>query len=163
MSLNAFHGNKKVVVVGNNQLAKEIAQVLKAENFNNVVLLDKPNTYANYYQLAEEQPAYTLFVTESPQCRVKLTKVEGIATQLGGRYVKRDTADSRTAQGFYKHHLKMLGLDPNLLGAVEIPFADVKDIPWFYQDKSPMLHLFAPNVDGVAKAVCESVKEYFKR
>lgn len=163
MSLNAFHGGKKVVVVGNNQLAKEIAAALNAENFNNVVLLESPHTYANYYQLAEEKPDYTLFVTESAQCRVKLTKVEGIATQLGGRYVKRDTADSRTAQGFYKHHLKMLGLDPNLLGAVEIPFNEVKDIPWFYQDKSPMLYLFAPNIDGAPQAVCESVKEYFKR
>ena len=163
MSLNAFHGNKKVVVVGNNQTAKEIVENLKAENFNNVVLLESPHTYANYYQLAEEKPVYTLFVTESAQCRVKLTKVEGVATQLGGRYVKRDTADSRTAQGFYKHHLKMLGLAPNLLGAVEIPFNEVKDIPWFYTSGSPMLHLFAPNIDGVPQAVCESVKEYFRK
>ena len=163
MSLNAFHGSKKVVVVGNNQLARKIAAALNAENFNNVVLLDAPNSYAAYYGISEEKPDYTLFVTESPQCRVKLTKVEGIATQLGGRYVKRDTSDSRTAQGFYKHHLKMLGLDPNLLGAVEIPFTDVKDIPWFYTSGSPMLHLFAPKADGVPQAVCESVKEYFKR
>lgn len=163
MSLNAFHGNKKVMIVGDNQTAKDIVEALKAENFNNVVLLDKPNTYANYYQLAEEQPDYTLFVTESAQCRVKLTKVEGIATQLGGRYVKRDTADSRTAQGFYKHHLRMIGLDPNLLGAVEIPFNEVKDIPWFYTNGSPMLHLFVPKADGVARAAVESIKDYFKR
>lgn len=35
------------------------------------------------------------------------------------------TADSRTAQSFYKHHLRMIGLDPNLLGAAEIPFNKV--------------------------------------
>lgn len=163
MEMNAFYGNKKILVIGNNQTAKEIAAALKAENFNDVIMPDNPNIYASYYAIAHEQPDYTLFVSESAQCRVQLTKVEGIATQLGGRYVRRDTTESRKAQGFYKHHLRMIGLDPNLLGAVEIPFADVKDIPWFYTSGSPMLHLFAPNIDGVARAAVESIKDYFKR
>ena len=57
----------------------------------------------------------------------------------------------------------MIGMKPDLLGAVTIPFEEVKDIPWFYQDKSPMLHLFVPKKEGVAQAVVEAIKDYFKR
>ena len=51
----------------------------------------------------------------------------------------------------------------SFLGAVEIPLEEVKDIPWFYQDKSPMLHLLVPKKEGVAQAVCEAIKDYFKK
>lgn len=163
MALNAFYGNKKVMIVGDNQTAKNIVEVLKAENFNNVVLLDVPNSYAAYYGISEEKPVYTLFVEEAAQCKVKLTRVQGLLGDRLGHEVKRDYEESRKAQGFYKHHLKMIGIDPSFLGAVEIPLEEVKDIPWFYQDKSPMLHLFVPKKEGVAQAVVEAIKDYFKR
>lgn len=165
MTGNAFYGNKKVAIVnaGNNQTAKDIAEALKAENFNNVVLLDAPNSYAAYYGISEEKPAYTLFVEEAAQCKVKLTRVQGLLGDRLGHEVTRDYEESRKAQSFYKHHLKMIGIDPSFLGAVEIPLEEVKDIPWFYQDKSPMLHLFVPKAEGVAQAVVESIKDYFKR
>jgi len=163
MALNAFYGNKKVMIVGDNQTAKNIVEVLKAENFNNVVLLDVPNSYAAYYGISEEKPVYTLFVEEAAQCKVKLTRVQGLLGDRLGHEVKRDYEESRKAQGFYKHHLKMIGIDPSFLGAVEIPLEEVKDIPWFYQDKSPMLHLFVPKKEGVAQAVCEAIKDYFKK
>lgn len=161
--LNAFYGNKKVMIVGDNQTAKDIVAALKAENFNNVVLLDAPNSYAAYYGISEEKPVYTLFVEETAQCKVKLTRVQGLLGDRLGHEVKRDYEESRKAQGFYKHHLKMIGIDPSFLGAVEIPLEEVKDIPWFYQDKSPMLHLFVPKAEGVAQAVVEAIKDYFKR
>ena len=161
--LNAFYGNKKVMIVGDNQTAKDIVAVLKAENFNNVVLLDAPNSYAAYYGISEEKPMYTLFVEEAAQCKVKLTKVQGLLGDRVGHEVTRDYEESRKAQSFYKHHLKMIGIDPSFLGAVEIPLEEVKDIPWFYQDKSPMLHLFVPKAEGVAQAVVEAIKDYFKR
>ena len=165
MTGNAFYGNKKVAIVnaGNNQTAKDIAEALKAENFNNVVLLDAPNSYAAYYGISEEKPMYTLFVEEAAQCKVKLTKVQGLLGDRLGHEVTRDYEESRKAQSFYKHHLKMIGIDPSFLGAVEIPLEEVKDIPWFYQDKSPMLHLFVPKAEGVAQAVVEAIKDYFKR
>lgn len=165
MTGNAFYGNKKVAIVnaGNNQTAKDIAEALKAENFNNVVLLDAPNSYAAYYGISEEKPVYTLFVEEAAQCKVKLTKVQGLLGDRVGHEVTRDYEESRKAQSFYKHHLKMIGIDPSFLGAVEIPLEEVKDIPWFYQDKSPMLHLFVPKAEGVAQAVVEAIKDYFKR
>lgn len=165
MTGNAFYGNKKVAIVnaGNNQTAKDIVEALKAENFNNVVLLDAPNSYAAYYGISEEKPMYTLFVEEAAQCKVKLTKVQGLLGDRLGHEVKRDYEESRKAQSFYKHHLKMIGIDPSFLGAVEIPLEEVKDIPWFYQDKSPMLHLFVPKEEGVAQAVCEAIKDYFKK
>lgn len=161
--LNAFYGNKKVMIVGDNQTAKDIVAVLKAENFNNVVLLDAPNSYAAYYGISEEKPVYTLFVEEAAQCKVKLTRVQGLLGDRLGHEVTRDYEESRKAQSFYKHHLKMIGIDPSFLGAVEIPLEEVKDIPWFYQDKSPMLHLFVPKEEGVAQAVVEAIKDYFKR
>ena len=163
MVLNAFYGNKKVMIVGDNQTAKDIVEALKSENFNNVVLLDVPNSYAAYYGISEEKPVYTLFVEEAAQCKVKLTRVQGHLGDRLGHEVKRDYEESRKAQGFYRHHLKMIGIDPSFLGAVEIPLEEVKDIPWFYQDKSPMLHLFVPKEEGIAQAVVEAIKDYFKK
>lgn len=161
--LNAFYGNKKVMIVGDNQTAKDIVEALKAENFKNVISLEVPSSYAAYYGISEEEPDYTLFVEEAAQCKVKLTRVQGMSGERLGKEIDRDDKESRKAQSFYKHHLKMIGIDPSLLGAVEIPLKEVKDIPWFYQDKSPMLHLFVPKKEGVAQAVCEAIKDYFKK
>lgn len=162
MALNAFYGNKKVMIVGDNQTAKDIVEALKSENFKNVISLEAPSSYAAYYGISEEKPVYTLFVEEAAQCKVKLTRVQGHLGDRLGHEVKRDYEESRKAQGFYKHHLKMIGIDPSFLGAVEIPLEEVKDIPWFYQDKSPMLHLFVPKKEGVAQAVVEAIKDYFR-
>lgn len=163
MALNAYYGNKKVMIVGDNQTAKDIAESLKSENFNNVAILNALNSYAAYYEISEEEPDYTLFVEEAAQCKVKLTRVQGHLGDRLGHEVKRDYEESRKAQSFYKHHLRMLGIEPDLLGAVKIPLDKVRDIPWFYQDSSPMLHLFIPKAEGVAQAVVEAIKDYFKR
>ena len=163
MALNAYYGNKKVMIVGDNQTAKDIVEALKAENFKNVISLEAPSSYAAYYGISEEKPVYTLFVEETAQCKVKLTRVQGLLGDRLGHEVKRDYEESRKAQSFYKHHLKMIKIKPSFLGAVEIPLEEVKDIPWFYQDKSPMLHLFVPKAEGVAQAVVEAIKDYFKR
>lgn len=163
MALNAYYGNKKVMIVGDNQTAKDIVEALKSENFKNVISLEAPSSYAAYYGISEEKPVYTLFVEEAAQCKVKLTRVQGHLGDRLGNEVKRDYEESRKAQGFYRHHLKMIGIDPSFLGAVEIPLEEVKDIPWFYQDKSPMLHLFVPKEEGVAQAVVEAIKDYFKK
>ncbi len=161
--LNAFYGNKKVAIVGDSQTAKDIVATLKAENFKNVISLEAPSSYVAYYGISEEEPDYTLFVEETAQCKVKLTRVQGLLGDRLGHEVKRDYEESRKAQGFYEHHLKKIRIYPSLLGAVEIPLKEVKDIPWFYQDSSPMLHLFVPKAEGVAQAVVESIKDYFKR
>lgn len=161
--LNAFYGNKKVAIVGDSQTAKDIVAALKASNFKNVISLEAPSSYAAYYGISEEEPDYTLFVEESAQCKVKLTRVQGLLGDRLGHEVKRDYEESRKAQGFYEHHLKKIRIYPSLLGAVEIPLKEVKDIPWFYQDNSPMLHLFVPKAEGVAQAVVEAIKDYFKR
>ena len=161
--LNAFYGNKKVMIVGDNQTAKDIVAALKAENFKNVISLEAPSSYAAYYGISEEEPDYTLFVEETAQCKVKTTKIQGLSKERLGKEINRDDTESRKAQSFYKHHLRMLGIEPDLIGAVKIPLDEVRDIPWFYQDKSPMLHLFVPKAKGVAQAVVESIKDYFKR
>lgn len=106
---------------------------------------------------------YTLFVEEAAQCKVKTTKIQGMSGERLGKEIDRDDKESRKAQSFYKHHLKMIKIKPSFLGAVEIPLEEVKDIPWFYQDSSPMLHLFVPKEEGVAQAVVEAIKDYFKR
>ena len=115
MVLNAFYGNKKVMIVGDNQTAKDIVEALKAESFKNVISLEAPSSYAAYYGISEEKPVYTLFVEEAAQCKVKLTRVQGLLGDRLGHEVKRDYEESRKAQGFYKHHLKMIGIDPSSL------------------------------------------------
>lgn len=161
--LNAFYGNKKIAIVGDSQTAKDIVAALKAENFKNVISLEAPSSYAAYYGISEEEPDYTLFVEETAQCKVKTTKIQGLSKERLGKEINRDDTKSRKAQSFYKHHLRMLGIEPDLLGAVKIPLDKVRDIPWFYQNSSPMLHLFVPKAEGVAQAVVESIKDYFKR
>lgn len=151
------------MIVGDNQTAKDIVEALKSENFKNVISLEAPSSYAAYYGISEEKPVYTLFVEEAAQCKVKLTRVQGLLGDRLGHEVKRDYEESHKAQSFYEHHLKKIRIYPSLLGAVEIPLEEVKDIPWFYQDKSPMLHLFVPKAEGVAQAVVEAIKNYFKR
>lgn len=161
--LNAFYGNKKVAIIGDNQTAKDIVAALKASNFKSVFSLEAPSSYASYYKLSEIEPNYTLFVEESKQCKVKTTKIHGLSKERLGKEINRDDTESRKAQSFYKHYLRMLKMKPDLLGAVKIPLDKVRDIPWFYQDSSPMLHLFVPKAEGVVQAVVEAIKDYFKR
>lgn len=161
--LNAFYGNKKVAIVGDSQTAKDIVAALKASNFKNVFSLEVPSSYASYYKLSEIEPNYTLFIEESKQCKVKTTKIHGLSKERLGKEINRDDTESRKAQSFYQHYLRVLKMEPDLLGAVKIPLDQVRDIPWFYQDSSPMLHLFVPKAEGVAQAVVESIKDYFKR
>ena len=161
--LNAFYGNKKIAIVGDSQTAKDIVAALKAENFKNVISLEVPSSYASYYKLSEIEPNYTLFIEESKQCKVKTTKIHGLSKERLGKEINRDDTESRKAQSFYQHYLRMLKMEPDLLGAVKIPLDKVRDIPWFYQDSSPMLHLFVPKAEGVAQAVVEAIKDYFKR
>lgn len=78
------------------------------------------------------------------------------------QYLGSGTEESRQAQSYYKHQLKMIGIDPILLGAEEIPLREVKDIPWFYTSKVPMLHLHLPKAEGAEKAVCKAVQDYFR-
>ena len=88
--LNAFYGNKKIAIVGDSQTAKDIEEALKAENFKNVISLEAPSSYAAYYGISEEKPMYTLFVEEAAQCKVKLTKVQGLLGDRVGHEVTRD-------------------------------------------------------------------------
>ena len=57
----------------------------------------------------------------------------------------------------------MLGLDLYMLGSHKLDFDAVKDLPWYWQDSSPMIYLRVPDVEGIGAAVAESVANYFKR
>lgn len=161
---NLFWGKKKIAVVGvnGNPMAKRIVEEMKAQGMKGVVELDAPKAYPDYYTLAQLEPDYVLFVYESAQCKVKITRVEGLLGDRLGHNVRRDTEESKQAQGYYKHQLKMVGIDPILLGAEEIPLREVKDIPWFYTSKVPVLHLHLPKAEGAEKAVCKAVQDYFR-
>ena len=126
---NLFWGKKKIAVVGvnGNPMAKRIVEEMKAQGMKGVVELDAPKAYPDYYTLAQLEPDYVLFVYESAQCKVKITKVEGLLGDRLGHNVRRDTEESRQAQSYYKHQLKMIGIDPILLGAEEIPLREVKE------------------------------------
>lgn len=165
MAVIKIPNSRKIVIinVGGNQTAADIVAALKADNFKNVKMIDSPESYPDYYHLAEEKPEYTIFVEESSECRVRLTKVEGLRGDRAGNLVRRDNDESLKAQDYYEHQLRMLKLEPILGGAEEIPFEVVRKMPWFYQDKSPMLYLVLPKVEGVPQAVCEAIKSYFKR
>ena len=56
----------------------------------------------------------------------------------------------------------MLGLDPYFNGNYKIDFDEVSDLPWFWQDDSPMIYLRVPDIEGVGEAVAQAVADYFK-
>ena len=125
---NIYWSKKKIAVVGvnGNPMAKRIVEEMKAQGMKGVVELDAPKAYPDYYTLAQLEPDYVLFVYESAQCKVKITRVEGLLGDRLGHNVRRDTEESRQAQSYYKHQLKMIGIDPILLGAEEtVPAAIV--------------------------------------
>lgn len=161
--LNAYHGNKKVVIVNinDNELAHDVEKSLAASNFNNVVMFAAPKSYPGYYKVAEAEGAYTVFIEESKDCKVLPCLVEGYTGKRVGQLVRRDLDESQKAKEMFKHHLKMLEMEPKLLGSYKIDFEEVKDIEWFYTDKTPMLYVTVPNVEGVADAICNSIKDYF--
>lgn len=164
MALNVFWGNKRIVIasVNDNQTARDVVEKLKAENFNNVVLFSAPKSYPGYYNVAEAEGAYTIFIEESASCKVQPCRVEGYSNERLGKYVSRDLNESQKAKEFYRHYLKYLELNPELLGSYKIPFDEVKHIDWYWTDKSPLLYVKVPKVDGVAGAVVEAIKDYFK-
>lgn len=161
--MNIFYGNKRIVIVGvnGNQTAKDVAEQLKQEGIKNTVLLDMPKSYRDYYSLAELKPDYTLVLEESSACKVQPYKIEGHNGTVGKRD-SRDLTESQKAKECYRHYLQILEFEPYMLGAQEIPFEDVKHIPWYYQDKTPLLHLKTQRVEGIADAVCSAIKDYFK-
>lgn len=63
---------------------------------------------------------------------------------------------------YYKHELRMIGIAPRMIGAEEIPFKDVQDIPWFYESNAPMIHLYLPKSDAVVGAVVQATRDYLK-
>lgn len=162
--MNIYCDKKKIAIVAidGNSLAEDIAKEMEIQGMKNVTLMEGTASYKNYYTLAQLQPEYVLFIYESARCKVKTTKIEGIAGDRLGHVVRRSTEASKEAQGYYKHQLRMIGLEPMMLGAETIGFRDVKDIPWFCTNSAPMLHLYLPDVAGVDKAITEAVKDYFK-
>lgn len=162
--MNAYYGKKKIVVVsvGDNALAKEVVKEMKSQGMQGATILPVPDSYAAYYKLAQMKPSYVMFVYESNECKLNVTKVNGIVGDKLGHVANRKTDVSRDAMNYYKHELRMIGIDPRMIGSEEIPFKDVKDIPWFYESNVPMIHLYLPKSDAVVDAITAATQAYFK-
>lgn len=162
--MNAYYGKKKIVVVsvGDNALAKEVVKEMKSQGMQGATILPVPDSYVAYYKLAQMKPDYVMFVNESNECQLKVTKVNGIVGDKLGHVANRKTDTSREAMNYYKHELRMIGIDPKMIGAEEIPFKDVQDISWFYESNVPMIHLYLPKSDAVVSAVVVATQAYFK-
>lgn len=162
--MNIYCDKKKIAIVAidGNSLAKEIAKEMEAQGMKNVTLIEGTASYKNYYTLAQLKPDYVMFVNESNQCKLKVTKIEGIVGDKLGHYATRKTDVSKDAMNYYKHELRMIGIAPRMIGAEEIPFKDVKDISWFYESNAPMIHLYLPKSDAVVGAVVQATRDYLK-
>ena len=66
-----------IVNVGNNPLAKEVAQVLRESGYKNVTVLPMQGEYAGWYGLATTEPEYTIILKESNACKVQPCRVQG--------------------------------------------------------------------------------------
>ncbi len=155
---NNLHYGKKTVVVVNvdaNKMAKAIVKDMKENGFEKVIEMDAVKSYANYNALKEFDPDYTIFVDESNSCKV-------LNVNIDSDLHKRDSTNATNAREFYRHHLMMLGIKPQLLGSRKIPYEDVRYIDWYFTNKSPILSVELPNRDGVAHAVTLAVQDYFR-
>lgn len=164
MALNAYYGSKKVLVLGldNSGLASKIVKAMQAINIGCATARQAPANYSGYYLISEMQPDYTIFVQRSDGCYVQPCRVDGWPGERLGVYASRNIDESQRAKNLYKHPLKMLGLDPYMLGSHKLDFDEVKDLPWYWQDSSPMLYLRVPDIEGIGEAVAEAVADYFK-
>ena len=165
MALNAYYGKRKVLIVGidGTTIADDIASAMREIGFGAVNQMAAPSNYPGYYTIAEAQPEYTLFVQRSDGCYVQPCRVDGWPGKRLGVYASRNIDESQWAKKLYKHPLKMLGLDPYMLGNHKLDFDEVKDLPWYWQDSSPMLYLRVPDIEGIGEAVAQAVADYFKR
>ena len=162
MSLNAFWGHKEVIIVNETgcQLAKEIVKELREANFN---AAQEVSSF-DYAGFADSKPAYILVVEEGAACKITPYKIEGHVGDRLGHYVQRsfDADNNRFA---YKDHFAAAGYDIRTNGSKQIDWERAKRFSWYYDDdnKTPILHLNAPNQPAVAKAVVESIKDYFRK
>lgn len=156
--LNAFYGNKKVIIVNetNCKLGKEIAAELRKNNFNNV----KERGNLNFCAIADADPDYVLVVEESAKNRCVPFRTEGHVGDRLGHYVTcvLDRADAR--EHFEKH---IEGI--KTIGRESFDFEKIKKNPWFYDDKNmtPFLKLEVPYTKENVIGTVESVKDFFRK
>ena len=162
MALNAFWGHKEVIIVNETgcQLAKEIVKELREANFN---AAEEVSSF-DYAGFADARPAYILVVEEGAACKITPYKVEGHVGYRLGHYVQR-SFDEENSRFAYEDHFAAAGCDIRTNGSKQIDWERAKRYSWYYDDdnKTPILRLQAPNTHEVAEAVCESIKDYFRK
>lgn len=162
---NIYWNKKKVVIVNinDNPVAKDVIETMKKEGFQNIVEYKAMDDYAAYYKIAQEKPSYTMLISSASNCKIKPCKVEGISRKQLGKVLSRDRSESNKAIEPFVHHLRMIGIKAETIGAEILPWEELRSdrLIWFVEDKTPLLSMQLPNQEGVAEAVCESVKEYF--
>lgn len=162
---NIYWSKKKIVIVNinDNPVAKDVIETMKKEGFQNIVEYKAMDDYAAYYKIAQEKPSYTMLISSASNCKIKPCKVEGISRKQLGKVLSRDRSESNKAIEPFVHHLRMIGIKAETLGAEILPWEELRSdrLAWFVEDKTPLISMQLPNQEGVAEAVCESVKEYF--
>lgn len=162
MALNAFWGHKEVIIVNETgcQLAKEIVKELREANFN---AAEEVNSF-DYAGFADSKPDYILVVEEGAACKITPYKVEGHVGDRLGHYVQR-SFDEENSRFAYEDHFAAAGCDIRTNGSKQLDWERAKRFSWYYDDDNdtPILHLQAPNTHEVAKAVVESIKDYFRK
>lgn len=162
MALNAFWGQKEVIIVNETgcQLAKEIVKELREANFN---AAQEVSSF-DYAGFADSKPAYILVVEEGDACKITPYKIEGHVGDRLGHYVQR-SFDEENSRFAYEDHFAAAGCDIRTNGSKQLDWERAKRFSWYYDDDNdtPILHLNAPNQPAVAKAVVESIKDYFRK
>lgn len=101
---------------------------------------------------------------EDNECAIIPYKAEGFVGDRLGHHVNR-TFDEDRSRFAYKDHFEAAAYDIQTNSSRQLNWERAKKEEWFYDDhnKTPILHLNAPNQPAVAKAVVESIKDYFRK
>lgn len=129
--------------------AKEVIEAVKPYKLSYPIAFDIE--YESIYTGGSKQ-------VNTDICKAFLDEIEA-AGYYAMLYCSKDFLDT------YLDHFEAAGYDIQTNSSRQLNWEHAKKEEWFYDDhnKTPILHLNAPNQPAVAKAVVESIKDYFRK
>lgn len=146
-------------------IAEKVSAYLKPKNL--VCSVNRRvNDYAGYCRIAEAGADYTIRLDIEEGTR-KTMKVCPLYVKYCTGHPRRDTARSHEAEKKLERALQLIGKTPDKGGSELVPWQEIKDFPWFWNDDKPylVLRLYCRKgkEDRLAQAVTDGIAGYFGR
>ena len=126
-----------MVNVGNNPLAKEVAQALRESGYKNVTVLPVQGEYAGWYGLATTEPEYTIILKRAAPASAAVQST-GLHRQAAGGFCSARFGREPAGESALSPPAQDVGTGPAVAGTYTIPWDEVKydETAWYWLDKS---------------------------